>query len=298
MGEALAVLALLLFSANVLVVAAATPRVGQDVGFLLALLTNVGGAVLLLAGQALLASWPTAVHTRALLLFAVGGLLTSYLGRRSFFASVARIGPTRASTLQVTNPVFAALTGWVLLGEELSSEAVVAGLIVVLGLVLVTRRPDDPPRRGPDGPQAADARGTTAALLGAASYGLGNVARGAAVRAWPEPVVGSLVGAVAGLIAYVGTGVNRRTIRAAIRTADALGRRLWLLSGVITIGAQTCLVAATASVPIAVAVVVSAAVPVVVLPVGLLMHRESRVGPITLLGVLLVCGGVVGLVLL
>lgn len=81
-----------------------------------------------------------------------------------------------------------------------------------------------------------------------------------------------------------------------MRRADPVGRRLWVLSGVLTIGAQTCLVAATATVPVAVAVVVSAAVPVVVLPVGLLLGREVRLRPAALVGVLLVAAGVVGLV--
>lgn len=296
MGELLAVLALLLFSANVLVVAAATPRLGQGTGFLLALLSNVGGGLVLLAGQLLLTGAPNAVRPGALGLFAVGGLLTSYLGRRAFFSSIARIGPTRASTLQVTNPVFAALAAWLFLGEALSVSAWSAGGVVVFGLVLVVRRPVARQSRktGRDG----DVRGSIVALLGAASYGVGNVVRGVAVRTWPEPVIGSLVGAAAGLVLYAGSAVDRRTVVTAVRNADRGGRRLWLLSGLISIGAQTSLVAATATVPVAVAVVVSAAVPVVVLPIGLLLGQEARIGPAALVGVLLVVAGVVGLVLL
>jgi drug/metabolite transporter (DMT)-like permease len=135
-------------------------------------------------------------------------------------------------------------------------------------------------------------------LLGAAAYGLGNVARGAGVQRWSEPVVGSLVGAVVGLVGYCLISADRRTVLATVRDADPHGRALWLLSGVLTIGAQTCLVAATATIPVAVAVVVSAAVPVVVLPVGLLVRsRVEHVGPVAGLGVLFVTGGVVALVL-
>jgi drug/metabolite transporter (DMT)-like permease len=293
-GEALAVAALLLFSANVLVISAASPRLGQGTGFLLALVANVGVAALLLAGQSLVFRPPSHVQLSAIALFGVGGLLTSLLGRRAFFHSIATIGPTRASTLQTTNPVFAALGGWLLLGQALSPVALVAGVVVLVGLLLVTR--DRRGRRESRAPILAP--GTGLALLGAAAYGLGNVARGAGVQRWSEPVVGSLVGAMVGLVGYCLFAVDRRTVIGAVRDADPRGRALWLLSGVLTIGAQTCLVAATVTIPVAVAVVVSAAVPVVVLPVGLLLRRRvEQVGPVAGLGVLLVTSGVVALVL-
>ena len=123
------------------------------------------------------------------------------------------------------------------------------------------------------------------------------MARGAAVGSWPEPVAGSLVGAAAGLLVLLLVTRDRRGVVDAVRRADPAGRRLWALSGILTIGAQTCLVAATQTVPVAVAVVVSAAVPVVVLPAGLLLRRETRLRPVAVAGVLLVGVGVVALVL-
>ncbi len=292
MGEALAVASLLLFSANVLLVPAATARLDQAAGFAVALVANVAGAAVLLAGQALLTGPPAAVRWPAVGLFALGGLLTSYAGRRAYFRSITAIGPTRAATLQTSNPVFAAVGGWALLGQSLPVTALVPGAAVVVGLVLVTRVPGST-----GGPRSWLLPGTAVALVGAALYGLGNVARGAGVGIWAEPVAGSLLGAAAGLLAFAVVERGRGRLLHAVRRADPVGRRLWVLSGVLTIGAQTCLVAATATVPVAVAVVVSAAVPVVVLPVGLLLGREVRLRPAALVGVLLVAAGVVGLVL-
>ncbi|SDP13255.1 EamA-like transporter family protein [Klenkia soli] len=292
MGEALAVASLLLFSANVLLVPVASARLDQAPGFALALLANVLGAAVLLGAQAALTGPPSRVDWPALGLFALGGLLTSFLGRRTFFRSITAIGPTRAATLQTTNPAFAALGGWLLLGQALAPPAVLAGALVLVGLVLVTRVPSSCAD-----PVSWLLPGTGLALLGAAAYGLGNVARGAAVGIWAEPVAGSLIGAVAGLLALLLVTGDRRGLLAALRSADPAGRRLWVLSGVLTIGAQTCLVAATQTVPVAVAVVVSAAVPVVVLPLGLLLGRETRLRPVAVAGVALVGVGVVALVL-
>lgn len=111
MGEALAVASLLLFSADVLLLGSASRRVPQDLGFLLALAANVGFAGLVLAGQRLVLGGPFEPDPAALGLFALGGLLTSWLGRWSYFRSVRTIGPTRASALRISNPVFAALAG-------------------------------------------------------------------------------------------------------------------------------------------------------------------------------------------
>ncbi|SFL31670.1 DMT family transporter [Geodermatophilus ruber] len=298
-GEALAVGSLLLFSANVLLVGAATRRVPQDVGFLLALTSNVGFAGLIVLGQYTVGGQSLSPEWDAVGLFALGGLLTSYLGRWFFFRSVTTIGPTRASALQITNPVFAALAAWVLLDESLPPVAVLSGVLVLAGLYLTSRRAG-----GAAAERAAGRRRSLPfpeiglALLGAAAYGLGNVARGAGVRDWAAPVVGSLVGAAAGLLLYTLVSTDLRKLRTVVAGADPVGRRLWLLSGVLTISAQTCLIAASLFIPVAVAVVISAALPIVVLPVSVLfLRRAETVGVATGIGALLVLAGVAGLVL-
>ncbi|RZU30844.1 DMT family transporter [Blastococcus saxobsidens] len=300
MGEALAVSSLFLFSANVLLVGAAGRRLPQDLGFLLGLLSNVGCGGVVVLGQYLVAgeSMPPP-EWDALGVFAVGGLLTSYLGRWFFFRSVRTIGPTRASALQITNPLFAALAAWVLLGQALPPSAVLAGTAVLAGLYL-TSRPSGRPATDAavPGQRSLPAVEMGLALLGAVAYGLGNVARGAGVRDWEVPVVGSLVGAAAGLLLHAVVSGQRGKVVAALRDADPVGRRLWLLSGVLTISAQTCLIAASLYIPVAVAVVISAALPIVVLPASVLFFRRTEmVGTGTAVGALLVLAGVVGLTL-
>ncbi len=298
LGELLAVASLLLFSVNVLLVGPSARRLSQDLGFLLALASNVAVGIVLVAAQYLLAP-PADPEWDALGLFAVGGLLTSYLGRWFFTRTVTTIGPTRASALQITNPVFAALAAWLLLGEALTPAVLASGVAVLAGLYLTSRR------AGTDGrdPLLPGARSIPLAeiglaLLGAIAYGLGNVARGAAVRDWEAPVVGGLVGALAGLVIYSLLNTDLRKLAGAVRGADPVGRRLWLFTGILTIGAQTCLIAATLHIPVAVAVVISSAVPAIVLPISaVFLRRTEAVGLRTGAGVLLILGGVAGLVL-
>ncbi len=298
LGELLAVGSLLLFSANVLLVGPAARRLPRDLGFLLALASNVAFATVIVVGQYLLGD-PAELEWDAFALFAVGGLLTSYLGRWFFVRSVTTIGPTRASALQITNPVFTALAAWVLLGEALPPMAVLSGLAVIAGLYLASQQtgpatsPASPSRKG-----SLPVSEIGLALLGAVAYGIGNVARGAGVRDWEAPIVGSLIGAATGFLVYGLVNTDLRKLAGAVRGADGAGRRLWLLGGVLTIGAQTCLIAASLYVPVAVAVVISAAVPVVVLPVSVLfLRRTEEVGVRTGVGAGLILSGVAGLVL-
>lgn len=298
-GELLAVASLLLFSANVLVVGPAARRLPQDLGFLLALVSNVLLGAVVVACLYVLGGPGAPLEWDAFGMFAVGGLLTSYMGRWFYTRSLLSIGPTRASAVQLTNPFFAAVAGWLLLGEALGPAAVLCGLAVLVGVYLASRpagarranpvrfghRPLSPAQLGPG-------------LLGAAAYGLGNVARGAAVRDWQAPIVGSLIGAVAGLLAYALVNTDVSTLVSAVRGVDRVGRRLWLLSGLLGIAAQTCLIAATQYIPVAIAVVISVAVPVVLLPVSVLfLRRTEAVGVTTAVGVALVLAGVAGLVL-
>jgi drug/metabolite transporter (DMT)-like permease len=317
-GELLALTALLCFSANVLLLNVSSRRLKQEVGFLLALGTNVLFAGLLVLGQYTILGQPFRPQWSAIGWFVLGGLLTSYLGRWCFFLSVRNIGPTRASSLQITNPMFAAAAAWIFLGEALPPLASVFLLSVVGGLWLTTRvrapagEPVPVAVAVPEGragmvPVAGEApaggslppRQVLLALLGAMAYGIGNVVRGAGVRDWEAPVFGSLVGAAAGLVIFAVFHTDVRSLVADVRRGDRLGIWLWVLSGVITIVAQMCVIGATLYIPVAVAVVISAAIPVVILPVSVIFLRRSEsVTVSTAVGALFVFAGVTGLILI
>ncbi|GAB4079127.1 DMT family transporter [Modestobacter muralis] len=293
-GELLALVSLLLFSANALLIGPAVRRLPQDLGFLLGLTSNVVVAALLVLGQYALGGPGSPPEWDAIALFALGGLLTSYLGRWFWTKSIATIGPTRASAIQVSNPFFAAVAGWFLLDDRLPLVAVVYGLAVFVGLNLASRRRSGDP--GEPGSGSVSLKHLGIGLLGALAYGLGNVARGAGVRDWEAPIVGSLIGAAVGLLVYGLVNTDLRKLPSAVRGADPVGRRMWLLSGVLTIGAQTCQIAATQYIPVAIAVVISVSVPVIVLPVSVIFLRREAIGVPTAAGVLLILGGVIGLV--
>jgi drug/metabolite transporter (DMT)-like permease len=310
MGELLAVLALLLFSANVFAVRVASTRLAQDVGFLVALAANVlfGGA---LSGlDLLLRTDGFRFDPWGILMFAFGGICASYLGRRGFFASVQTLGPSRASAIQITNPIFAAVFAWALLDEHLGVPEIILVAVTLTGLLLSSLRRGDtsirlqPPRSGRPGTlhalyAALPVRLLLPAVLSAAAYGAGNVLRAGALDTWREPVLGGFVGALAGMVAYTTFHVVPRRVTRRLRDVTVPGVALWGLAGVLTISAQVSVIAATAYIPVAVVLVISSALPIVVIPVSLLvLGKAEDIGSTTVLGALLVLVGVSGILLL
>jgi drug/metabolite transporter (DMT)-like permease len=298
-GDVLALGALLLFSVNAFVVRAASARLEQGLGFLVALVANVGFAALVVGCQLLVDGAVPRPSFSAFMLFLAAGVLSSYLGRRGYFRSVQTMGPSRATAVQVTNPVFALVFAWVLLDEHLAGRDLLAMGVVVGGLFLTSQVP-----RASTGD--AQGRGIARipfpvlapALFAALCYALGNVARGSAVNQWQEPVVGGLLGAVSGTAAYLLFHVPVRELVAYVRAADRRGLVLWSFAGAITIAGQIALIGATSYIPVAIAVAISAALPILVIPASVLLFKNTeQVRPQTVLGAVLIVGGVCTLVL-
>lgn len=60
-----------------------------------------------------------------------------------FFAGLARIGPTRASTLSTVEPVFTVALAWLLLGERVGIVQAIGGAMILAAVVLLARSPAD-----------------------------------------------------------------------------------------------------------------------------------------------------------
>jgi drug/metabolite transporter (DMT)-like permease len=121
MGETLAILALILFSSNIILTKLATARLNINIGFLISVWVNFLFAVVLFLLQMIFFSdgnleW----HTKGLLLFLSAGFFSTYMGRWFFFETIDKLGPSRASTFQVSNPMFTTIIAWLFMGEKLS----------------------------------------------------------------------------------------------------------------------------------------------------------------------------------
>src|SRR3954467_7061528 len=140
MGVALALLAMFSFAANMLITRYAIARMPLEAGFLVVLSTNVLFPAVLFAGELGVRATPFIWDWKGLGLFALSGVIGTFLGRRALFDTVLLLGPSRASVFHASAPAFALLGAWLLAGEGLGLYEVALVALVWLGLWLVQPR--------------------------------------------------------------------------------------------------------------------------------------------------------------
>ncbi len=96
---------------------------------------------LLAAPMVALAALPFGLPTpsaRGVLLAVISGAITSGLGYALWYAVLPRLGAARAAVAQLSVPVIAIGAGALLLGERLSTGAMIAAAVVLAGVALAT----------------------------------------------------------------------------------------------------------------------------------------------------------------
>lgn len=308
MGELLSVSALLFFSFNIVLTKVAADRLDIGLGFLIALVFNILFALALLAGQLLLSGEGLAWSSRGFTLFLLAGFFSTYLGRWFFYDSVRRLGPARASTFQVSNPMFTVLFSWALLEEALNGLDLLAILAVLAGLYVVssgstTWSPLAPPDPGAsltagDRFKQLMASGVLLALFGSLAYAIGNIVRGVAVRDWNEPIAGALLGALLGLTLHLLLNTRAADLPERLVGADRGGMYLFAISGLLTMAGQVCVISAMWYIPVSVANLITLSTPAAVTPLSLiLLKNQESITLRTVLGIVMVLTGITALVL-
>jgi drug/metabolite transporter (DMT)-like permease len=281
-GYGLSGAALLSFTVAILTTKAASIRANFELGFLVTLVVNV-----LFAGCALI------VHTAmresslqwdalAFLLFAASGVFTTYLGRWLFYESVVRFGPAKASIFQVSSPLFVALIAWLLLGERLAIEVACGMLMAIMGLALIAYKPGFLSIGKADAqPQYANLQATILSsvfllgLFSSGAYAVGNLMRGAAVRTWPEPIAGALIGALTGLVLHYFLSKDKASLVSRLRSAERRGLWLYALVGAANITGQIATIASMRYIPLSIAALVSLCTPLLVFPLSVWLFKNQ-----------------------
>ena len=304
-GYLLSGLALILFTVAILATKAASSRIALSTGFLIATAVNVVFAAAALGVQILLRGEGLTWSGHALLLFAAAGAFATYLGRWFFYESVARFGPARASVFQISSPLFVALLTWLILDEKLTRPAIFGMALTLTGLALVAYKPGFFARQ-------KSAVGTlengflkrilasvfVLGLISSLAYAIGNVLRGAAVRTWPEPIAGALIGAIAGLTLHVLLTPKKSALLRDFKTANHEGMVLYVVVGVANISGQICTIASMRYIPLSVAALVTLCTPLLVIPLSLYLFKDQEALRVTaLLGAVLTLAGIALIIL-
>lgn len=302
LGMALALAALMMFSSNIILTKLAMARLSLDLGFVVAVSVNLVFGALAFAVDLALRSDAVAWNGPGFWMFLAAGVLTTYLGRFFFFETVARLGPAKASTFQISSPLFTVLIAWLALGERIGAATFAAMVVVVVGLYLVSVGAGDAARApgvsARHHVQRVLASGVGLGLGSALAYAVGNVLRGAAIHRWDEPILGALLGAVSGIVLHFTFSRARKGLVGAMRAADRRGIALFAVCGALQICAQMLTLAAMSRVAVSIVALVTLCSPVIVFPASYVLFRgDARITARVVAGTALALGGIAVIVL-
>jgi drug/metabolite transporter (DMT)-like permease len=230
---------------------------GGDNGALLSVIFSamVAAALWLLLPSSAVVGTSGRVWAAAIALFVLAGLLSTVLGRLTFFRSVALSGATRSSLLRRMIPVFAALFAWIFLAEVPGLGDLAAMALILLGvLYAITGRATH------TGPPAAPGVlvGLGLGLASAGFYGGSYVARKLGMVDVPDAAFGALVGALTGLACYAVASVVSRQARKVVLELPLTTDRWHVLTASALAAGQTTLFFALAHAEVAIVAVIGA----------------------------------------
>jgi len=294
MGVAYALLAMVSFATNILITRYAVTRMSVEAGFFIVLATNVLFPAAIFAVELGVRAEPYGWHWKGAGLFAIGGVVGTFLGRRFLFDTVKLLGPSRASVFHSTAPAFALIGAWLLAGEILGPYEIALMAVVWVGLWLTQ------PRAGSlHAPTTQVLRkGLVAGLLTVAGFGFGNVLRGLAMREWHEAALGTVIASLAAFACQVVVTRHWGRISGQLRAADRTTLLLYTGCGVFTSLGSIFISLAMTRIEIALAVLVVHTTPLVIFPVSVfLLKNREELSPRTVLGASLVLAGIAFLAL-
>lgn len=289
MGVGYALLAMVSFATNIVITRYAVARLPVEAGFFVVLSTNILFPAAIFAAELGLRAEPYAWHWPGAGLFAVSGLIGTFLGRRFLFDTVRILGPSRASVFHSTAPAFALIAAWLLAGEILGAYELALMAVVWLGLWLTQPRAGSLQALPPE----ALKKGFAVGLLTVAGFGFGNVLRGLAMREWHEAALGTVIASLVAFAAQVAVTRNWPKIKAQLRGADRRALLLYTGCGIATSLGSIFVSLAMTKMEIALAVLVVHTTPLVIFPVSVfILKNREELNARTMLGAALVLAGI------
>jgi len=125
--------------------------------------------------------------------FIVAGFLAAILGRTFNYKSIEELGVPISTSLVGTNPLWAMILGVVFLGEVVTFPIILGSILVVIGVALISGLGKD---------SNMTLRDIGIPLAAAFFYASSSAIRKVGLNILPESVLGAVVGAMTGFIAY------------------------------------------------------------------------------------------------
>jgi drug/metabolite transporter (DMT)-like permease len=172
--------------------------------------------------------------------FALAGLLTMFFGRVFVYQSIQYLGALRASAIKRLNPFFSVLLGVTLLGESVSGPMMLGmALICTSFAVLIHQSLASAP--GIDQPGVRHSKldriinlGYLYGPISAFAYASGYVARKQGLLIVPDAALGTMVGAMTGIIVYIAVSRFMKSYRDDLRNTFTVFNPWLLAAGIFS----------------------------------------------------------------
>ncbi|QFS83605.1 EamA-like transporter family protein [Roseivivax sp. THAF40] len=282
-GEAFAVAAALLYAfGSVAVTQDARENGGRGTAVVLSILltTAISGLLWLFIGLPL--PTPSEGLWAGIAYFCVAGLLATVIGRVFFFRAIELTGAVESSLFRRLIPIFAVVMAVIFLGERVTLSTAVAIVLVFAGVgIVILSVPENPQAAKVNTAERKDRM--TGRLLGvgsAASYGGAYVTRKFGMVWLPDPLAGTFIGAIAGLVVFCALAPLNEHFRAQIRAVLRRPTRWQVLAaGAISFGQIAQFTALKFTSVTAVAIIASIEMFFAAWLAGFVLRSEPRPGP-------------------
>ena len=132
------------------------------------------------------------LNVLAIVLFAIGGLLSLGIGRLLYFISINKIGVARSSAIVGSSPVFTVILSIPILAEKPTITTVLGATSVTIGIILASGAKEFKLEKA-----------VAIALAATLSYALSNIISKAGLQIEPDPYLSAQVGATTSLIFFL-----------------------------------------------------------------------------------------------
>ena len=237
------------------------------------------------------------ISWNALPFFVLAGLCTTGLGRMTLYSSILRVGPSKASAVRNSTPVFTTLFAVIVLQEKISLIPGM-GMMLLIGGVLIAgygfmkdRNRSDDNYTGDDLSKQAWI-GYGLAIFSAAIFGIGQGLRKQGLNIMDDAFFGAWAGAVTSLIFIVllqaGKGKLKKTIKGVKHDFNAY----FLLAGALTSIGPLLFFLAASTLQVSYVSAIAAAEPLITTVVSaFVIKNQETITPGTWLTVLMIFSG-------
>lgn len=220
------------------------------------------------------------VTPTALAWFAGAGVLTAFVGRVAFYATVERLGAMRAATLQRLNPFFAVMMGVAVLHESIAGRTGVGLALVIASfavLVLAARGREGAPLRRVGG---AERMGYVTGIVSALGYSTGYLLRKMGLAEAHDAFLGAAVGCAVGAALFAATASFNPRYARSVRATFTHPNPWFIGAGILSSSGQILYFAALNESPMSrVALIVSMEVFITLFLGYLFLRRSERLTP-------------------